>query len=249
MPAVHPPEGVAARVAAVALGMLSLRPPNIVDCRHRDAWDAAAAQDVVSGSLSGGHAFERNLGPAAQPKLGLGSYKTAWLLLHKLRRAMINPDRTPLSGDIEVDETSVPFRKNSDPVDGGQGNSLIGKFKLIGAVELVDKFTPGRIRLERIVQSDSESILPFIKANTAPGCLLITDGNPAYKGIPDRTHRPNNLSKKNALPAHISMKWIHRVFSNFKRWGLGTFHGFRDKHINANANSSDGTADGISRQP
>lgn len=184
-----------------------------------------------------------------QPKLGLGSYKTAWLLLHKLRRAMINPDRTPLSGDIEVDETSVPFRKNSDPVDGGQGNSLIGKFKLIGAVELVDKFTPGRIRLERIVQSDSESILPFIKANTAPGCLLITDGNPAYKGIPDRTHRPNNLSKKNALPAHISMKWIHRVFSNFKRWGLGTFHGFRDKHINANANSSDGTADGISRQP
>ena len=171
-----------------------------------------------------------------QPKLGLGSYKTAWLLLHKLRRAMVNPDRGPLVGDIEVDETSVPFRKSSDPVDGGQGNSLIGKFKVIGAVELVDRFTPGRIRLEHIQHSDSASIWPFVEANTAPGCLLITDGNPAYVGIPDRKHRPNNLSKKNALPAHISMKWIHRVFSNFKRWGLGTFNGFRDKHINAYAN-------------
>ena len=171
-----------------------------------------------------------------QPKLGLGSYKTTWLLLHKLRRAMVNPDHSPLAGDIEIDETSVPFRKNSDPVDGGQGNSLIGKFKVIGAVELVDRFTPGRIRLEHIGQSDAASIWPFVLANTEPGCLMITDGNPAYVGIPDRTHRPNNLSKKNALPAHISMKWIHRVFSNFKRWGLGTFHGFRDKHINAYAN-------------
>ena len=43
-------------------------------------------------------------------QLGLGSYKTAWLLLQKLRRAMVNPDRSPLSGLVEVDETSMPFR-------------------------------------------------------------------------------------------------------------------------------------------
>ncbi len=39
-----------------------------------------------------------------QPKLGLGSYKSAWLLLHKLRRAMIAPDRRPLRGVIEIDD-------------------------------------------------------------------------------------------------------------------------------------------------
>ena len=72
-------------------------------------------------------------------------------------------------------------------------NSLIGKFKVIGAVELVDRFTPRRIRLEHIQQSDAASIGCFVEVNTAPGCLLITDGNPAYVGIPDRTHRPNNL--------------------------------------------------------
>jgi hypothetical protein len=167
-----------------------------------------------------------------QSKLGPGSYKTAWLLLHKLRRAMINPDRTPLIGDIEVDETSVPFRKKSDPFDGGPGNSLNGKFQLIGAVVLVDRFPPGRIRLQRILQSDSANLLPFIEANTAVGSRIITDGNTAYLGMTERTHSPINLSRDNALPAHISMKWIHRVFSNFKRWGLG----FRDKHINAYAN-------------
>ena len=43
-------------------------------------------------------------------QLGLGSYKTAWLLLQKLRRAMVHPDRSPFSGLVEVDETSMPFR-------------------------------------------------------------------------------------------------------------------------------------------
>ena len=39
-----------------------------------------------------------------QAKIGLGSYKSAWLLLHKLRKVMINPKRIPLRGVVEVDE-------------------------------------------------------------------------------------------------------------------------------------------------
>jgi energy-coupling factor transporter ATP-binding protein EcfA2 len=45
-----------------------------------------------------------------------------------------------------------------------------------------------------------------------------------------------NLSAKNALPAHILLGRIHRVFSSLKRWAMGTFHGFREKHINAYLN-------------
>ena len=48
-------------------------------------------------------------------QLGLGSYKSAWLLARKLRRAMVDPEREPLSGLVEVDETSVPFRVNDGP--------------------------------------------------------------------------------------------------------------------------------------
>jgi hypothetical protein len=44
-----------------------------------------------------------------QSQLGLGSYRTAWMLCAKLRRAMVNPEHEPLSGVVEVDETIIPF--------------------------------------------------------------------------------------------------------------------------------------------
>src|SRR5512144_2576082 len=53
-------------------------------------------------------------------QLGLGSYKSAWLLCAKLRRAMVAPDRSPLQGVVEVDETTIPYRRNDDPPAGGQ---------------------------------------------------------------------------------------------------------------------------------
>ena len=51
-----------------------------------------------------------------QNQLGLGSYRTAWMLCAKLRRAMVNPEREPLSGLVEADETIIPFRTKTDPV-------------------------------------------------------------------------------------------------------------------------------------
>jgi predicted RNA-binding Zn-ribbon protein involved in translation (DUF1610 family) len=56
-----------------------------------------------------------------QAQLGLGSYKTAWLMLQKLRRAMVDPDRDLLADLVEVDETEIPYRAKNDPVAGGQG--------------------------------------------------------------------------------------------------------------------------------
>lgn len=168
-----------------------------------------------------------------QAKLGLGSYKTAWLLLHKLRRAMVNPHRTPLRGDIEIDESSIPYRTLDDPLEGGHGKSLVGKIFIIGAVEKREGRTSGRIRLAKLTEDKRRYIQPFVVANTAPGCAIYTDANRSYEGIADRKHFPSNLSAKNALPAHIKFERIHRVFSNLKRWGLGTFHGFREKHLDA----------------
>ena len=170
-----------------------------------------------------------------QPKIGV-TYKTAWLMLHKLRRSMVNPDRTALSGIVEVDETSVAYRKKDDPVTGGQGRSPIGKMFIIGAVEVVDTYYAGRIRLARIPEISRAAIMPFVLANVEPGSLLVTDGNAAYLNPPDRGHKGKNLSVPNALPAHIALKWIHRVFSNMQRWAMGTFHGFREKHLDAYLN-------------
>jgi len=85
-----------------------------------------------------------------QAKLGIGSYKSAWFLLHRLRKAMVDPNRSPLQGVVEIDESTIPFRTKNEPVVGGQGRSPIGKMTIIGAVELNDGKTPGRIRLAPI---------------------------------------------------------------------------------------------------
>lgn len=170
-----------------------------------------------------------------QPKIGVG-YKTAWLLLHKLRRAMVDPNRKPLDGFIEIDETSVIFRRKTEPEGGGQGRSHRGKMFLVGAVEVVDGVYPGRIRLERIRDTTKPTIRKFIARHTTAESHIITDGYSAYKDPLGRGHTAHNLSADDAPPAHVVLPWVHRVFSNFKRWAAGTYHGVRDKHVDIYAN-------------
>ena len=57
---------------------------------------------------------------------------------------------------------------------------------------------------------------------------MITDGWSGYCGLPDHDHQPKVVG---ATPAHLVLTWIHRVFSNLKRWALGTFHGLRRAHL------------------
>ena len=67
-------------------------------------------------------------------QLGLGSYKSAWLLCAKLRRAMVDPARDPLSGLIEADETQISYRTRDDPPVGG-GRRGAGKLQVAAAVK------------------------------------------------------------------------------------------------------------------
>ena len=71
-----------------------------------------------------------------QSQLGLGSYRTAWMLCAKLRRAMVNPEREPLSGVVEADETIIPFRAKNDPIVVPAGRSGVSKMLVAGAVEV-----------------------------------------------------------------------------------------------------------------
>lgn len=169
-----------------------------------------------------------------QPKLGV-SYKTAWLLLHKLRRAMVNPDRTPLSGTVDVDESAFAYRRGEDYLKRGGGSSTHNQIWFACAVETHGEHGVGRIRLARIKDRSSASIVPFVVANTVPGTHLRTDALASYEKVPDRPLTQVNLTKLD-LPAHIVFKWIHMVFGNLKRWAMGTFHGFREKHLDAYLN-------------
>src|SRR5947208_16557006 len=63
-------------------------------------------------------------------QLGLGSCGTAWSWLHKIRKAMVRPDRQPLAGRVEADETYV-----GGPRPGKRGRGAAGKTLVGGAVE------------------------------------------------------------------------------------------------------------------
>jgi hypothetical protein len=162
-----------------------------------------------------------------QMQLGLGSYKTAWLLCAKLRRAMADPERNPLTGLVEVDETTIPFRTKDDPVAGGGGRSQAGKMPVIAAVEIIGD-GPGRLRLAPIADYSAESIRAFVATNIACGATLKTDGWASYPGTPEVNHDPHVVG---AMAAHVVLPWTHRVFANLKRWALGVYHGLRRNHL------------------
>ncbi len=160
-------------------------------------------------------------------QLGLGSYKSAWLLCAKLRRAMVDPDRNPLSGLMEIDETTINHRTRNDPPAGGRGRSHQGKLLIAGAVEIFGD-GPGRIRLAAVRDYSADSLHGFIETAAAPGAVAKTDGWSAYPGAPKVTHDPHVIGP---MAAHIVLPWVHRVFSNLKTWALGVYHGLRRQHL------------------
>lgn len=173
------------------------------------------------------------------------TYKTAWLLTQKLRRSMLDPDREPLEGVVEIDQAEIPFREGDTSVETGNA----GKILVIGAVEVIERDTnkpkprrkhakyldtrSGRIRLAKIVDNSAASIEAFVNANVKRGTTLLTDGHKSFPGLKGYRHDPRVVGK---MAAHIVLPWIHRAFSLMKRWSLGTYHGLRRKHVDTYLN-------------
>ena len=123
-----------------------------------------------------------------QRVLGLGSYKTAWSLLHKLRRAMVRPGRDRLHGTVEVDETYW----------GGEEEGVIGRLTDEKALILVaaqeDGAGIGRIRLRRVPDLTKASLHGFITQAIEPGSTVRTDGLRAYLGLGGLHPRPEGTT-------------------------------------------------------
>lgn len=158
---------------------------------------------------------------SVQRSLGLKSYETAWTWLHKLRRAMVNPEREQLQGAVEVDETII-----GGPASQTHGRRR-GKHKLLVAIAVENKQGRlGRVRLRLIPRATRACLHAFIAASIEPGAVVHTDGLRAYCHLEGYQHRVSVLLGKGKEAASQELPGVHRVASLLKRWLLGTHHGY-----------------------
>jgi transposase-like protein len=161
-----------------------------------------------------------------QRVLGLGSYQTAWTLLHRLRRAMVRVGRERLSGRVEVDETLLALGDRHVPFIRSGRKTEHRRIVVAVAIELKEPKGFGRIRLKRLKGANQASLREFIWASIEPGSLVTTDGSAAYAYLDLDGYRHDRAVLLGAdTAAHDALPGVHRIAALLKRWLLGIHHG------------------------
>jgi transposase-like protein len=162
-----------------------------------------------------------------QKDLGLGSYKTAWAWLHKVRSALRERPEFRLSGLVEADETYVGARHER----GAPGRTLRGK-SLVAAVVENRGERAGALRLEVLPDASRPELGPFVRGAIDQATATVrTDGWSGYGDLREHGARHRAVVQRDPTRAAQILPWSHIVFSNLKGWLRGTFHGVSRKHL------------------
>ena len=153
-----------------------------------------------------------------QRALGLGSYRTAWTWLQKLRIAMIRPGRDRLAGDVEADEAFL-----GGPRPGKRGRGAAGKV-LLSVIVQVDGRRIGRIRLRRIPDASATSLERAVQAAVEAGSTVRTEGWSGYRGLGELSYRHEIVREEAEVGQHLLPR-VNRVVALLKRWLLGIHQG------------------------
>jgi transposase-like protein len=161
------------------------------------------------------------------------SYKTAWYLCHRIRKAVADADTSLLSGIIEVDETYIGGKAKNMHKDVRErkitGRGASGKAMVLGAIE-----RGGKIRLKVDKRADRETLHAFIKAMTAPEAeCIMTDELPAYEGIADEDTRHETVKhgEEEWVRGDVHTNTVENAWSLFKRSIVGSYHQISAKHL------------------
>lgn len=163
---------------------------------------------------------------AAQLQRTIGvSYKTAWYLCHRIRKAMTGAYPFPLKGIVEVDETYVGGEWNGSGRTGGSGKLVVA-----GAIQ-----RDGKIILKLVGGRDRDSLHEFVQETVSEDAdALHTDAWDSYKGaLPSVTHKTVVHRRNYVAPDGTHTNSIESVWSLFKRAIVGTYHKLSEKHLQA----------------
>lgn len=162
--------------------------------------------------------------------MGFGSYETAWAWLHKLRRAMVRPERDKLRGEIEVDETYIGGKEVGK---GKKGRGAGTKILVVVAAECKGNQI-GRVRFKCINEASGENLQEFIEDNIEQGSLVLTDGWAGYSFLSQSKNyeHKQKIISGSGKEAHELLPHVHMVDSLVKRWINGTHQGnISPKHL------------------
>jgi transposase-like protein len=156
--------------------------------------------------------------------LEIGSYQTAWAMLHRLRSVLVRPGRERLSGEVEVDES---YFGGEEP--GRRGGRAKGKKVLVAiAVERLQPMGFGRCRMAVLADASGDSLRAFLVDNVEPGATVITDGWPPYRPATEGLYAHEPIPGASRSEASKLLPGVHKVASLAKRWLLGTHQGAVD---------------------
>ena len=157
------------------------------------------------------------------------SYKTAWYLCHRIRKAMQEVNPPKLRGTVELDETWVGGKRHWQA-----RTYLRNKTMVLGAIQ---RGGPLRVRAEKRSKNPSQQIVrEWIDETTAPDTeRLITDDHPAYFGIQDHDtkHEAVDHSAREYVRGDVYTNSIENAWSLFKRSVIGSYHKVSEKHLDA----------------
>lgn len=170
-----------------------------------------------------------------QRMLGIGGYKTAWHLCHRIRAAMIRvqAQREKLTGTIEMDETYVGGKLH------GAGKNWRGQHRTNKEVVIGICKRDGELRFFHAKDAKIGTLAKYIRENISEDVsVIVTDELPAYPralGRLQRKHETVNHSHKEyvRLGTGIHTNTVESAFSLLKRGIMGTWHKISAKHLAA----------------
>lgn len=161
-----------------------------------------------------------------QRDLGLGSYQTAWTMMHKLRSGLDRRAHQLLRGDVEADETYVGGSRS-----GKRGRGAANKSMVAVAVERRGEWA-GSAYLAVVANGSAEELGATVRGVLEGGATqLFTDGHTTYPTLVQSGVEHVRQVQGDPKRAGEILPWAHTIISNLKAWLLGTFRGVSHRHL------------------
>lgn len=166
--------------------------------------------------------------------------KTAWFMFHRIRLAMKDTTPTPLSGEVEADETFVGGKKRATNITAlGMRKSAhgpaTGKTTVFGVIQrgVREVGTRSRVRAMVVPNHKASSLIPRIYSNVLPGSVLYTDALRSYRQVNrDYVHKFIDHSLR-YVEGRVHTNNIENFWSCLKRTLHGTYIAPRAFHLEA----------------